>query len=224
MERTRDNRALFAKSSMATALGLALVVVSYFFVDRPVAFFVHDQHLARFKLLRWLTYPEPWFQEWAPAILVVLAALLAIVPLRRGQLVLLAICVSVIVADQFKESIKYPCSRLWPDTWINNNPSLIQNGEYGFFPFHGGDAYASFPSGHTARAFAAVAILWIAYPRARWLWTLGGLILGASLVGMNYHFVSDVIAGGVIGGIVGAYAATFCGIEPVTKDLPASRS
>jgi membrane-associated phospholipid phosphatase len=28
-----------------------------------------------------------------------------------------------------------------------------------------------------------------------------------SLVAMNYHFVSDVIAGGVLGGIVAMYAA-----------------
>jgi membrane-associated phospholipid phosphatase len=29
----------------------------------------------------------------------------------------------------------------------------------------------------------------------------------ASLVAMNYHFVSDVIAGSVLGGIVAMYAA-----------------
>jgi membrane-associated phospholipid phosphatase len=28
-----------------------------------------------------------------------------------------------------------------------------------------------------------------------------------SLVAMNYHFVSDVIAGSVLGGIIAAYAA-----------------
>jgi hypothetical protein len=28
-----------------------------------------------------------------------------------------------------------------------------------------------------------------------------------SLIGMNYHFVGDVIAGSFVGGIVGAYAA-----------------
>jgi hypothetical protein len=30
---------------------------------------------------------------------------------------------------------------------------------------------------------------------------------------MDYHFVGDVIAGGFVGGIVGAYAAHFSGLR-----------
>ncbi len=212
MEANREYQALLRNSLSAVSAGLILVMICYFFVDRPVAWFVHDQHFSRLVWLRWLTLPEPIFQLWAPALLVVIAIWRAVRPLRRGQLVLLALAVGVVLADQFKESLKIPCGRLWPDTWIHDNPSLIRDDAYGFFPFHDGDGYASFPSGHTARAFAAVAVLWIAYPRGRWLWAVGGAILGVSLVGMNYHFVSDVIAGGVIGGVVGAYVAHGCGL------------
>jgi hypothetical protein len=41
-----------------------------------------------------------------------------------------------------------------------------------------------------------------------------------ALVAMNYHFVSDVIAGGVLGRVVSAYAALLAGvgrIDEVTK-------
>jgi membrane-associated phospholipid phosphatase len=34
-----------------------------------------------------------------------------------------------------------------------------------------------------------------------------------SLVAMNYHFVSDVIAGSVLGGIVAMYAAQLAGLQ-----------
>jgi membrane-associated phospholipid phosphatase len=50
----------------------------------------------------------------------------------------------------------------------------------------------------------------IATPRSRTV-QLVAVVLCApmlvSLVAMNYHFVSDVIAGGVLGGIVATYAA-----------------
>jgi len=34
-----------------------------------------------------------------------------------------------------------------------------------------------------------------------------------SLVAMNYHFVSDVIAGGVLGGIIAMYAARLARLQ-----------
>ncbi len=216
MDSLITSRRLFLKSLAATACGALLVVGCYFYVDRPVAFFVHDHQFARHEWLRWLTLPEPIFQLWSPALMVVVAAWNAINSPRPWRRALLALAIAVVLADQFKESLRIPFSRLWPDTWIHDNPSLIRDGAYGFFPFHGGEGYASFPSGHTARAFAAVAVLWLAYPRGRWVWVLGGIAMGVSLVGMNYHFVGDVIAGGVIGSVVGAYVAVGCGANRST--------
>jgi hypothetical protein len=34
------------------------------------------------------------------------------------------------------------------------------------------------------------------------------------LLGMDYHFVGDVIAGGFVGGVVGAYTAHYTGLGP----------
>lgn len=207
MEDDSRYQRLLQKNLVALAIGAALVAVCYFWVDRPVAFFVADHHLARVEVLRWLTLAEPVAQLWSPLVLAGLAVRRAWGPLRRGERVLLTACVCLIVADQFKESLKIPFSRLWPDTWINDNPSLIRDGAYGFYPFHGGAGYASFPSGHLARAAAVLAVLWAAYPGGRWAWVALGLLLAAGLVGMNYHFVGDTIGGGFVGGTVGAYAA-----------------
>jgi membrane-associated phospholipid phosphatase len=54
----------------------------------------------------------------------------------------------------------------------------------------------------------------IAAPRWYWraLGVLAFLTIAVSLVGMNYHFVGDVIGGGVVGGLVGVYAAYFGGL------------
>jgi membrane-associated phospholipid phosphatase len=48
-------------------------------------------------------------------------------------------------------------------------------------------------------------VFWLAMPRARWVCVVIAAPMLVALVGMNYHFVGDVIAGSVLGGIVGAW-------------------
>ena len=70
----------------------------------------------------------------------------------------------------------------------------------------------------TRRGLLAIAaIIWIVYPRWRWACGLASLAVAVGLVGMNYHFVGDVIAGGFVGGIVGTYIAHYSGLG---EDFP----
>lgn len=216
MTRMAENAAMFdgqqflgllCKTLVAVALCAVAVVVCYYFVDRPVAFFVYDHKTAKLDGLKWLTEPPPLAQSWSPLVLTVLAARRAFGPWKRWQLALFMACVSVIVADQFRESMGDLFGRYWPETWHNNNPSLIGNGAYGFHPFEVGDDVGSFPSGHAARILAFASVFWLAMPRSRWLCTLVAVPMLVALLGMNYHFVGDVVAGSVLGGIVGVWAA-----------------
>lgn len=207
MPSDRDFAAILRRSAVALLLGAAAVVVCYFYVDRPVAFFVHKHELDRVDEWRWLTEPPPLVQSWSPLVLAALVVRRALGPWRRWQQVLAVACVSLIVADQARESLGDVCGRYWPETWHDDNPSLIKNGAYGFHPFQTGDDVGSFPSGHAARIVAFATVFWLAYPRGRWAWALVAAPMLVALVAMNYHFVGDVIAGSVLGGIVGAYAA-----------------
>jgi membrane-associated phospholipid phosphatase len=112
------------------------------------------------------------------------------------------------VAVEVKEQLKYAFGRTWPETWVRNNPSFIKDGVYGFFPFSGGPAYSSFPSGHTTAIAAVISVLWICYPRYRVLYALCVLAVGVGLVGANFHFLSDVIAGGFLGVTTGWLAVS----------------
>jgi membrane-associated phospholipid phosphatase len=135
--------------------------------------------------------------------------------LRRWERVVVAACVSLVLADQFRETLAYAFGRYWPETWVHGNPSLIRDGAYGFHPFHCPSGCGSFPSGHTARTVAVAAVVWIAYPRWRWACGLASVAVATGLLGMDYHFVGDVIAGGFVGGIVGTYTAHCIGLgEP----------
>jgi membrane-associated phospholipid phosphatase len=121
--------------------------------------------------------------------------------------VLLVACLSLIVADDFRISLGDVFGRYWPETWTHDNPSLIGTGAYGFHPFQRGDDIGSFPSGHACRILGFAAVWMIAMPSSRVVATVVCAPMLVSLVAMNYHFVSDVITGSVLGGIVATYAA-----------------
>ena len=205
-----EYRTLLLRASIATAVCIAAVSICYFWIDRPVAFFVYHHHVNRVSLFRWLTYPPPEVQNWSALVLTILIVRRAWGSFLRWQKTLFVACLSLIVADDFRISLGDVFGRYWPDTWTHDNPSLIGTGTYGFHPFQRGDDIGSFPSGHAARILAFATVWLIAMPRSRTVQVLV-IILGASmlvsLVAMNYHFVSDVIAGSVLGGIVAMYAA-----------------
>lgn len=208
----------------AAGLGLTAVAVtvSYLWLDRPIAMAAHGT-TTQSPIFAELTYlPEPL----VPMSLLALFALglwaLVGQPLYKPHRVVLLCSVSLIVAESFKNELKFIFGRTWPETWINGNPSLIQDGVYGFNFFHGGPGYASFPSGHTTAACAVASVLWICYPRLRALYAavVGAVAIG--LIGADYHFLSDIIAGGFVGTTTGWFAVLLRGAD-VTKPSTAAR-
>jgi membrane-associated phospholipid phosphatase len=201
-----DFRQLLGRSVLAVAACAILVAMCYFFVDRPVAYFVHDYRVEKVEQFRWLTEPPPLVQMWAPLVIVLLAVRRGLGPWRVWQQTLFVACVSLIVADQFRESLGDVCGRYWPETWHDNNPSLIGTGAYGFHPFEAGGDTGSFPSGHAARIVGFFSVFWLMMPHGRLLYAVLALPMLVALVAMNYHFVGDVIAGSVLGAMVGVWA------------------
>jgi membrane-associated phospholipid phosphatase len=202
-------KTLLTRSAVALPVCAFLVILCYVFLDKPVAFFVHDHKVNKQKILKVMAETAMVFNALAPAILVLAAIKLAWSPLNRLETTLVAASVSLIIAVAMEYYLKFLFGRYWPETWINDNPSLIQDGAYGFHPFHFDVAYGSFPSGHTARAVAFLSVVWITYPRWRWLCAAicTGVIVG--LVGMNYHFVGDTVGGAFLGSVTGMYVACF---------------
>ncbi|MGE5285591.1 MAG: phosphatase PAP2 family protein [Actinomycetota bacterium] len=85
---------------------------------------------------------------------------------------------------------------------MNTRVWLARGGEGGdlsFHWFHGGGDYGSFPSGHMAVFTALAAACWLLFPRYRVASLAAITGLGLALLATDYHYLSDVIAGGYLG-------------------------
>jgi membrane-associated phospholipid phosphatase len=184
---------------LALLLTAGAVVVCYLWIDRPLALLAHA-HSAQRETFARLTYISDLFIPLGVSAFVA-SGLWALAGRPFSQLVTAgSLCsISLIMAETIKSQLKFVFGRLWPETWVANNPSFIQDDAYGFNLFHGGQGYASFPSGHTAATCALISVLWILYPRLRPHYALAVLAVTGGLIGANYHFLSDVIAGGFVG-------------------------
>jgi membrane-associated phospholipid phosphatase len=192
-----------AKWAIAFVVTVAAVAISYQWLDRPIAYFMHA-HFHNDPLFAKLTLIPEFFAPIAVLAFIVLG-LRALMekPLTRLESVTLLCALSLVIGAAIKNQLKIVFGRTWPETWVRNNPSLIQDGVYGFHPFHMGSAYESFPSGHTTAVVAVMSVLWICYPRFRILYALIVAAVMIGLIGANFHFLSDCIAGGFIGASTG---------------------
>lgn len=186
---------------LALALTTAVVIIGFYWLDRPIAFWVH-MHLGgsggrEFEPITHI--PDPLVPAAVIAFFGLGLRALTGQPMSRFASAIVACSVSLTTAQAAKNLLKYVFGRTWPETWTHNNLSLIHDGAYGFHWFHAGTGYESFPSGHMAAICAVISVLWIYYPRLRPLWTLTALAVAASLIGANFHFFSDVVAGSFVG-------------------------
>jgi len=194
---------------VSLAIVIVAVALSYAWLDRPIAVYVHAEFHG-VKALPWLTFIPECLALPAVALFIIMGWRVALGRhLSRVESVFLVCGVSLTVAVAIKDQLKFAFGRTWPETWINNNPSLIRNNVYGFNPFHGGVGYSSFPSGHTTAICAVMSVLWICYPKFRAIYVLLMIAVATGLIGADYHFLSDVIAGAFLGLSTGWMTVSF---------------
>jgi membrane-associated phospholipid phosphatase len=199
-----------ARWAIAFALTALSVAVSYEWLDRPIAYFAHARLRSDEPFFVHFTWIPDWFAPLAVlAFIVVGLRALAGRPLSRSEAVVLLCALSLVIASAIKNELKLMFGRTWPETWVRDNPSLIRDGVYGFNPFHGGAGYESFPSGHTTAVLAVMSVLWICYPKFRTLYALVAVVVVIGLIGADFHFLSDCIAGALLGASTGWIVMVF---------------
>jgi membrane-associated phospholipid phosphatase len=181
----------------AAAFTILSVGISVAWLDRPIAFFVH--HIfGSFLMLSRFTGTPSFFSPLAVLVfLVFVGRRAAFRPWGKLDVALILGECSIILTKPIVTLMKFVFGRTWPQY---HDPSLIDNGVYGFNYFHSGPTFESFPSGHMASICALIFVFWACYPKHRLLYAVCIIAMASALIVGNYHFVSDVIAGGFVGG------------------------
>jgi len=182
-----------------------LVLASYRWVDRPTATLMHGAvrpgaPLAfMFNMLTHL----PDLLTTVGVGLILLLPLLGWLAHASGRYIYvraaLLVGASFVLSSSIKTILKWGFGRTWPETWVRNNPSFVHDGVFQFSPFHGGAGWSAFPSGHMSAVVSVAMMGWHLWPRLAPLWIVTIIGTGLGLIGLNLHFVSDVLAGGYIG-------------------------
>ena len=207
-----------SRLALAAVSCVVLVGVSIAFLDRPLALLMHGAFHRSHWLLPLAGIGQIPLTLAGPGLIVAaLAAWFGWRPGRHGWSAI-GCAVAVVIATSCKELLKEAFGRTWPEPWLGTNPSLIGNGAYGFSPFHGGEGWASFPSGHTAAIGAVAGVLWSRAPQLRWLWALLVAMTAIGLVADTYHFLGDVIAGGYLGVACGRATLLLPALAPVAAE------
>lgn len=177
---------------------LALIIISVNFWDRPIADAMHAHGYSGtfLKLLSQI-----------PTVLEVIAAVFIMGVLikrsrERFSSLIMNLIATIVLASLVRVSAKMAFGRTWPETWVNDNPSWINDGVEAFHPFAQGVAYNSFPSGHALFTFSLATVFWYHFPRLRpvWLACMLGVLIGQ--LGQNYHFLGDLLAGATLGTLI----------------------
>ena len=223
---TRDKRSIRTELRMRSPKTPALALAAGIFVVIPPSIAFLDRPLATFSFTHFHTSRGPFVAVTHLVDGLEIAALLVLVwaafIFARGRalgakgLIALRTTLALFLAIGVKDLAKLAFGRTWPETWICGNPSFIRDGAFGFTPFHGGTGWSSFPSGHETLVCAVAGCLWVLAPRLRPLCVAAALVVAIGLLGADYHFLSDVLAGGLLGWMIGIFAARL----ELPKELP----
>ncbi len=200
----RNSRVPATVVAVSIAACLVTVLVCIAFVDRAAATWSHAHFSGHDMVFRGLTHLVDPLLPLAGLGLAgaALAGSYGWRPQRAGHL-LIACCFAVLVSYAIKEQLKFDFGRLWPETWVDGNPSWIKDSAYGFFPFHGRTGWSSFPSGHMTAITAPVSVLWARLPRWRPVLAIPVILVAVGLWGADFHFIGDMVAGCCLGAACG---------------------
>lgn len=173
--------------------GIALMVFSYFYLDRPIALYFKNldpstRHII--KMIGQIGLPIPHVLLWVVIYYFLRFVFKQVSMARKAILIAISINITNVITTILKNGL----GRARPQLFLTQNI-------YGFkilsFPLS--NHYVSFPSSHAATISALCAGLACFYPRFSFLFFIAAFLIGSCRMIIDVHYLSDVIGGLLIG-------------------------
>lgn len=172
-------------------VGIALIVLSYFFLDIPLAFkfeYLSPPVRKFFDVVNELANPVPHALLW------IVFYYFFRFPLQKLYIArkIMLIAITINLSNTLSVILKVLFGRLRPQMLFSQH--LV-----GFHYLYSPDLNLSFPSGHAVTIAAIMASISCFYPRFTWLFLTLGFLIAFCRVVVAAHYLSDVIAGYLLG-------------------------
>jgi membrane-associated phospholipid phosphatase len=192
----------FMKKPWVIALYLFLVILAYYFVDKPLATYFYQLDLrTHLQVLKLFTALGKWI---AYVLLFLVVALyfryLKVNAIYEARSWYLLSC--VFLTNICCLVLKVILSRARPEL-------LFLNNEFGFYWFQFNSNYWSFPSGHTITVISLACGLGVLFPRYFYAVLLGALLVALTRIMLYYHYLSDVMSGFYISVLIVGFLTEF---------------
>lgn len=166
-------------------LYIAFLVISYNYIDRPLAAYLHAADLENtIPILPWITRLGLG-GLYMPGFLAAALFFRYIQKNRVWEARFWFLWFCVVTTSAICVGLKILLGRARPEMWF-------QKHDYGFFGLQTKAAYWSFPSGHTSTIMGAVFGLSILFPRYTKSFISAGFLIALSRVLLTRHYLSDV--------------------------------
>jgi membrane-associated phospholipid phosphatase len=176
-----------AKIIISSSAVFAFIVISYFFIDIPLARFCKGLDPSIRNAFGTIT--ELGISTWYLISSFALFAIFTFIrPHRRYGYMGLFVFASIAVSGLLTNIIKVIFARYRPEM-------LFEKGLYGLRFFDYDDRITSFPSGHAATAFSLAFVLSHFFPKFRVPLFIFAVVVAASRVIITAHYISDAVAG-----------------------------
>ena len=175
---------------------LTFAIFSYFYIDRLLAVYFHNIHnILIVTIFHYITKIGEAQYILIPLILLFMFNYKK-TPLFAYKMLYLfsAVAVSGIIAD----IIKIIAARERP-------AMLFEHDAYGFIWFKLGSLFNSFPSGHSATSWSLFIGLSLLFPKQKVLFLTLAFLVSTSRIVLNFHYLSDVLIGSLIGGLIALF-------------------
>lgn len=193
---SQESGSLWPAICRGSATLLLLSLGSFLFIDHPLAGYL-KAHRYKGELSNLFQAAEHFGTPYGAAL--ILITMWIVLPETRRRISRTA--AGAIAAGLTANIGKLLVTRLRPDTFDFAQP--IQASITGFLKFgQGGSRHQSFPSAHTAFAFAFAVMLGDLFPKGRVWFLCIAVLVALQRVFATAHYPSDILAGAAVGWMI----------------------